>query len=64
MVRIACSLENMNFARFLVLFSILLVPAIRAEENLKISNADFEVDYDPASTGFSIRYKPMGRTFA
>ena len=54
----------MNFARFLVLFSILLAPTLRAEGNLKISNADFEVDYDPASTGFSIRYKPMGRIFA
>jgi hypothetical protein len=43
---------------------ILLAPISRAEGNLKISNADFEVDYDPASTGFSIRYKPTGRTFA
>lgn len=48
----------------LSLAAILFAPILRAEGNLKISNADFEVDYDPASTGFSIRYKPMGRTFA
>ncbi|MFZ9938263.1 MAG: alpha-galactosidase [Luteolibacter sp.] len=54
----------MNFARFLSLSAVLLAPVLRAEGKLRISNADFEVEYDPASAEFSIQHKPSGKVFA
>lgn len=42
----------------------LLAPVLRADPNLNIANAEYEVSYDSSAAEFSILHKPSGRLFA
>jgi hypothetical protein len=47
-----------------LLSALLLAPALRANEKLKIENARYTVIYDSAAAEFSILHKTTGRSFA